>query len=70
MAPPKQGQTVVTLNEDIDIVQKLDTIAADEGTSRSALVRRAIRQMLFSVPNIPTFGNIPNEEDRHQRPAA
>lgn len=69
MAPPKAGQTVITLNEDVEIVQHLDAIATQEGTSRSALIRRAIRQLILSAPNIPIFGNIQDSVNQQEKAA-
>ena len=49
--------------EDSDIVATLDRMAEEEGTSRGAIVRRAIRRLLFSSPIVPTFANISEEEN-------
>lgn len=49
----------LSFDEDPRIVARLDAIAEAEGTSRAALIRRAIRQLVFSSPNVPTFGNSP-----------
>lgn len=49
----------LSFDEEAAIVARLDAIADAEGTSRAALIRRAIRNLAFSSPVVPTFGNIP-----------
>lgn len=51
----------IVVDEDAAIVAKLDIIAEAEGLSRSDMLRRAIRRLLFSS-NVPTFGSIPEEQ--------
>lgn len=45
--------------DDIEIVELLDRMADEEATSRGAIVRRAIRRLLFSLPTVPTFTDNP-----------
>lgn len=56
-------QTKVSFDEDIDIMRRVDEIAESEGTSRAAIIRRAIRRMLLSLPTVPTSGYIPQDEE-------
>lgn len=49
----------LVVDEDAAIVAKLDAIAEAEGIARSDVLRRAIRRLLFSLPNVPTNENIP-----------
>lgn len=56
---PDEEKVKLSVDEDFRIVARLDAIAEAEGTSRAALVRRAIRQLVFSSPALPAFGNIP-----------
>lgn len=48
----------IVVDEDAPIVERLDAIAEAEGLSRSDILRRAIRRLIFSS-NVPTFGKIP-----------
>lgn len=48
----------LVVDEDAAIVARLDAIAANEGIARSDLLRRAIRRLLFSLPNVPAGENI------------
>lgn len=52
----------IVVDEDAEIVARLDAIAAAESISRSDVLRRAIRKLVFSSPTVPTFGNCPDEE--------
>ncbi len=45
----------IVVDEDAAIVAKLDAIAEAESISRSDVLRRAIRRLVFSVPTSPTF---------------
>lgn len=53
----------IVVDEDAEIVKKLDAMADAEGIARSDVLRRAIRRLIFSLPNVPTFGNIPEKQD-------
>lgn len=53
----------VTFDEDRRVIALLDAMAEAEGTARSALIRRAVRQLVFSSPTIPTFGKSPEPAD-------
>lgn len=55
----EKEQVKITFDEEAGIISRLDAIAESEGTSRAALIRRAIRRLVFSSPIIPTFGNEP-----------
>lgn len=51
-------RNIYTFEEDDPaIIEQLDLRAKQEGTSRSALIRRGIRFVLFSLPPIPVFEN-------------
>lgn len=52
----------IVVDEDAEIVARLDALAEAEGLSRSDMLRRAIRRLLFSLPSIPISGNIPEPE--------
>lgn len=52
-------QVKISLDLDVEIVSQIDKIAEDEGTSRSAIIRRAIRMLLFSMPSVPTSEKSP-----------
>ena len=49
----------LVVDEDAAIVARLDAIAEAEGIARSDVLRRAIRRLLFSLPNVPANENIP-----------
>lgn len=55
-----------SIQEDPEIVRLIDQRAEEEGTSRSAIIRRAIRLHIFSLPKVPTSGNIPDEQAAEQ----
>lgn len=44
----------IVVDEDESIVKRLDAIAEAEGIARSDVLRRAIRRLLFSMPNVLT----------------
>jgi hypothetical protein len=48
----------LVVDEESAIVARLDAIAAAEGIARSDVLRRAIRRLLFSLPNVPASENI------------
>lgn len=52
----------IVVDEDAALVAQLDAIAEAEGIARSDVLRRAIRRLLFSLPNVPTFGTTPDDE--------
>lgn len=52
----------IVVDEDADIVARLDAIAEREAISRSDMLRRAIRRMLFSLPNDFTNETISKSE--------
>lgn len=46
-----------------EIVARLDAIAEAEGIARADVLRRAIRRLIFSSPEVPTFGNSPEQTE-------
>lgn len=52
----------IVVDEDADIVMRLDALANVESISRSDMLRRAIRRLLTSMPPVPAIGNIPSSE--------
>lgn len=65
----EKSKVRLVVDEDAAIVARLDAIAESEGIARSDVLRRAIRRLLFSLPNVPTFGNSP-EVDQPADPVA
>jgi len=53
----------LVVDEDEQIVQKIDAMAEAEGLSRSDILRRAIRRLLF-LSTVPTSGNDPKEDQQ------
>lgn len=49
-----EGKIRITVDEDRTIVAKLDAIAEAEGLARADVLRRAIRRLIFSMPDILT----------------
>lgn len=47
----------IIVDEDKEIVAQIDAIAHHEGITRSDVLRRAIRNLVFSLPNVPINGN-------------
>lgn len=56
-----EDREMVSFVEDAEILRQLDARAKLEATNRSALLRRAVRMLLFSLPAVPTFENNPKE---------
>jgi hypothetical protein len=56
-------RNLITFEEDPAIIERLDAMAQAEGTKRSALIRRALRILLFSTPSFPTFEKSPKVEE-------
>lgn len=52
----------IVVDEDADIVARIDAIAEFESISRSDVLRRAIRRLLLSLPIVPTIENIPHDQ--------
>ena len=52
----------ILFNEDPAVIRRLDEQAAREGTTRAALIRRAIRRELSLLLEVPSNGNIRDEE--------
>lgn len=52
----------IVVDEDADIVARLDALAVPEGLSRADMLRRAIRRLIFSSPNILTDEKITREQ--------
>lgn len=63
MSDPKE---MVSFLEDKAIIEQVDKMAQREGSNRSALLRRAVRMLLFSLPAVPIIGkdSEPGEIDR------
>ena len=59
MRNPKK---MVSFFEDIDIIHQIGVVALQEGSDRSAIIRRAIRKELVFLGAIPTNGNIPTDK--------
>ena len=55
-------RTRIVVDEDDQIIQKIDAIADAEGLSRSDILRRAIRRYLLSLSAVPESGNNPQEQ--------
>lgn len=53
----------IVVDEDAEIVARLDALAVPEGLSRADMLRRAIRRLLFSSPNILIDESIPREQN-------
>lgn len=56
----------IVVDEDVDIVMRLDALANVESISRADMLRRAIRRLLISMPSVPIIGNIPPAESPDQ----
>lgn len=54
-----KAKTRIVVDEDTAIVARLDAIAESEGIARADVLRRAIRRLVLSTPNVPTTGDIP-----------
>jgi metal-responsive CopG/Arc/MetJ family transcriptional regulator len=50
----------LVVDEDAEIVAKIDELAALEGLSRSDMLRRAIRRLFLT--KVPARGNIPQAQ--------
>lgn len=57
-----ESKEMVSFIEDTKIIEQVDALALHEGTNRSAIFRRAIRKLLFSLSPIPTYENDPQKE--------
>jgi metal-responsive CopG/Arc/MetJ family transcriptional regulator len=55
---PAKGKVRITVDEELEIVEKLDELARAEGLSRNDIVRRAIR--LFLMPKSSISGYYPS----------
>ena len=53
----------LVVDEDADIVAKIDALAEAEALSRSDILRRAIRRLLF-LSNVPISGNSPETPEQ------
>lgn len=53
----------VVVDEDVTIIERLDAMAEAEGVARSDMLRRAIRQLVFSSSGVPSFGKSPEPSD-------
>lgn len=59
----------LSLDEAAHIVAHVDEIAAKEGTSRAAIIRRAIRSLVFSTTGVPNFGIDHLLGNNHSKPS-
>lgn len=58
MTDRDRKRNIYTFEEDDpSIMERLDERAKQEGTSRSALIRRGIRMVLISLPIVPEIVN-------------
>jgi predicted transcriptional regulator len=56
-------KVTIRVDEDEAIVAMIDRVAATEGTTRTTIVRRAIRRLLgISLPALPECGNTPQTQ--------
>lgn len=53
----------IVVDEYTDVVAQIDAMAEAESLSRSDIIRRAIRRLLFSS-TVPTSENIPQTTDQ------
>lgn len=53
----------IVVDEDIDVVERIDAIAEREGTTRAAVVRRIIRAAVLSLPTILISENTSSVSD-------
>jgi hypothetical protein len=54
-----ERKEMVSFYEDAEITRLIDVVALQEGSNRSAIIRRAIRKELIFLGAIPTNGNVP-----------
>ena len=52
---------MVSFLEDREITRQVDELAEREGTNRSAIIRRAIRALLFNLSSVPTSEKYPRK---------
>lgn len=52
----------LVVDEDKTIVARIDEIAEAEGLARADILRRAIRRLLFSMPDILTSDKLSTEQ--------
>lgn len=62
MRMSEKSRIRIVVDEDPAIIARLDAIAERESLSRSDVVRRAIRRLVFSLPTGSTDGIIPEVE--------
>lgn len=53
----------IVVDEDETIVAQIDAIAESEGLARADILRRAIRRLLFSMPNIIAVDKLSQTEE-------
>jgi len=51
----------IVVDEDQAIVAQIDAIAEAEGLARADVLRRAIRRLIFSTPNVLTSDKLSHE---------
>jgi metal-responsive CopG/Arc/MetJ family transcriptional regulator len=57
-----KGKIRIVVDEDEAIVARLDEMAEAEGIARADMLRRAIRRLLFSMPDILTSDKVSREQ--------
>lgn len=66
---PANGKIRITVDEDPNIVRRVDAIATAEGLSRNDIMRRALRRLLSSLPESSDNGSEPIQQ-QHESVAA
>lgn len=61
------SMTRITVDEDDNVVQAFDAIAEQHGGNRTALMRWAIRYVVFSSPTVPNLGKFAKKPGRPKR---
>lgn len=56
-----KGKVRLVVDEDEKIVAQLDDMAEAEGLARADILRRAIRRLLFSMPDVLTIDKLSRE---------
>jgi len=63
-----KGKVRLVVDEDQTIVARLDEIAEAEGLARADILRRAIRRLLFSMPDVLTTDKLSRARLRASKP--
>jgi predicted transcriptional regulator len=62
------AQVKISFNEDADVMRRIDEIADREGTSRTAIIRRAIRAIIHASPVVATVTYRPHDGQTAEAP--